>query len=132
MSPFDPDSGLWRDVPRRHDEDDLQRAVVQYLRWSLPSDATAWHIPNGGQRHSKAAARLVGLGLVAGMPDLELLYRGHSIFLELKTKLGHASSVQRQQHRKLQYCGADVLVCRSLDAVETCLRELGVPLKGHV
>src|SRR5262245_24212042 len=118
-------------APRRHDEDDLQRAVVEYLRWCLPDDATYFAVPNGGQRHAKAAARLVGLGLRAGVPDLEIIHRGTPLFIELKTARGLLSEVQRQMHRKLAYCGAQTFVCRSLDCVEESLREMGVPLRGR-
>jgi hypothetical protein len=117
---------------RRHDEDDFQRDVCQYLRWSLPSDAEYYAVPNGGKRHSKAAARLVGQGVRAGLPDLCVVYRGSTIFIELKTARGVLSEAQRQMHRKLGYCGCTVLVCRTLACVESSLRELGVPLRGSV
>ena len=51
---------------RRNDEEKLGRAVAQYLRFALPDDATFTHIPLGGQRHSRAAARLAGMGTKAG------------------------------------------------------------------
>jgi hypothetical protein len=117
---------------RRHDEEDLQRQVCQYLRWSLPADAEFFAVPNGGKRHSKAAARLVGQGVRAGLPDLCVVYRGSTIFIELKTARGVLSEAQRQMHRKLGYCGCTVLVCRSLEGVECALRELGVPLRAGV
>jgi hypothetical protein len=118
--------------PRAHLEDDLQRQVCQYLRWSLPADAEFFAVPNGGKRHSKAAARLVGQGVRAGLPDLCVVYRGATIFIELKTARGVLSEAQRQMHRKLGYCGCTVLVCRSLGGVECSLRELGLPLRGSV
>jgi hypothetical protein len=121
-----------RRAVRRHDEDTFQKQVCQYLRWSLPADALYFAIPNGSQRHSKAAARLVGQGVRAGIPDLCVVYRGRAIFIELKTARGVLSEAQRQMHRKLGYCGCTVLVSRSLEGVETSLRELGLPLRGSV
>jgi hypothetical protein len=117
---------------RRHLEDDLQRDVCQYLRWSLPADAEYYAVPNGGKRHSKAAARLVGQGVRAGLPDLCVVYRGTTIFIELKTARGVLSEAQRQMHRKLGYCGCTVLVCRSVEGVECSLRELGLPLRASI
>jgi hypothetical protein len=130
-------SGLLPDPPRRgHPEDDLQRSVVQFLRVALPDDAIAYAVPNGGQRHSKAAARLVGLGVRAGIPDLAIVWRGHAIFVELKAAGrtgrtgGSLSAVQRQMIDKLHVCGADVVVCKTLECVEGSLREMGVPLRA--
>jgi len=122
-----------RATPRRHDEDTLQRSVVQYLRWSLPPDAEFYAVPNGGQRHAREAARLVGLGVRAGVPDLALLHAGRPLFIELKTPRGVVSSEQRQMHRKLDYCGGLVGVCRSLAEVEEWLRDAAaVPLRARL
>jgi hypothetical protein len=118
---------------RRHDEDDLQRAVVKYLRFALPDNAICYAVPNGGKRHSKAAARLVGLGVRAGIPDLVVECRGYTkIYIELKTPRGQLSAIQRQMHRKLIDCGCTVLVCRSLVCVQESLLELGMPLRAVV
>ena len=113
---------------RAHEEDDLQRAVVEYLRWALPADAEYYHIPNGGKRPLREARRLVGLGLRAGMPDLGFVWRGRALFIELKTRDGTASAAQLQMHRKLTYCGCPVAVCRSVPQVEAWLRDQGIPL----
>lgn len=127
-------ASLLPDPPaRRHEEDDLQRSVHQFLSWALPANAFHFHIPNGGQRHTKAAQRLVGLGVRAGVPDLCIIFAGRPIFIELKTPHGHLSAAQRQTIDRLRVlCGADVMVCRSLLCVEEALRELGVPLRASV
>jgi len=126
-------ASLWPEPkPRKHLEDELQRAVATYLRWALPDDATFTHLPLGGQRHTKAAARLVGFGTKAGWPDLIIVFRGRALFIELKTLAGVLSDVQKQAHKKLSYCGADVMLCRSVPDVETQLRKAGVPLKARV
>ena len=117
--------------PRREEEWKTQRDFCQHLRWQLPADAEFFSIPNGGMRHSKVQAKLIATGLKAGIPDLCVIYRGAAIFLELKTARGQLSEHQRQMHRKLTYCGATVLVCRSLDGALEALREF-VPLRGSV
>jgi len=122
--------GLFRDPPaRRHEEDDLQRQVLAYLRWALPDDCDVKHTPNGGARHSKAAARLVGLGVRAGHPDLDFIYRGRPFCIELKAARGSVSAVQKQRHGKLERCGCPVYECRTLDQVIEVLTGLGVGLK---
>jgi hypothetical protein len=118
--------------PRAHLEDDLQRAVCQYLRWSLPADAEYFAIPNGGLRHGRAAARLAGQGLRAGIPDLCVVHHGSAYFIELKSAAGALSEVQRQMRRKLEYCGCAVVTCKTLACVENSLIELGIPLRTRV
>jgi hypothetical protein len=119
-------------VRRRHDEDDLQRAAVRYLQVALPADAAFYHPANGGMRSRVAAARLKGLGVMAGVPDLAIVWRGRALFVELKAARGVLSAEQREMHRKLVYCGAEVITCKTLECIETALREIGVPLRGSV
>jgi hypothetical protein len=116
---------------RRHDEDDLQRATVTYLRLAAP-DAVVWHTPNGGLRSPKVAARLKGLGVLAGFPDLAVWHRGNLYLLELKAARGVLSVAQRETQRRLTYNGAAVVTCKTLEGVECSLRELGLPLRGSV
>jgi hypothetical protein len=117
-------------VRRRHEEETLQRAVIAYLRLALPHDGVAYAVPNGGLRSKKVAARLNGTGLVAGIPDIAVVYRGRALFIELKTRTGVVSAAQRETMHKLIYAGADVMLCRSVPDVEAALRECGVPLSA--
>ena len=117
-------------APRRHEEELEHRAFWQFSRWALPPDALAFHVPNGGQRHRKAAQRLSGLGVVRGVPDLAVVWRGKALFLEFKSATGRLSADQRSFHRKLEWCGAPVAVCRSAEDAEAALRGWGVPLQG--
>jgi hypothetical protein len=126
-------ASLFEDKPRaerRHEEDDLQRSVVDFLEIALPVDGVCFAVPNGGMRSKRAAARLRGMGVVAGVPDLEVIYRARAIFIELKTKQGTRSSEQRAMERRLLYAGADVFLCRSIPEVETALRGIGIPLRA--
>jgi hypothetical protein len=119
-------------VRRQHPEDDLQRSVVQFLRLALPPDAVHFSIPNGGKRHPREAARMVGLGLVSGIPDICVIHRGRVAFIELKAKAGVMSAAQKEMTRRLVYCGAAVCLCRSVEDVEAQLREACVPLRASV
>jgi len=119
-------------VARRHDEDDLQRDVVKFLRLALPDDATFYHPANGGLRSRKVAQRLSGMGVVPGVPDLAIVHRGRALFIELKSRRGVVSADQREMHRRLIYCGAAVCLCRSLGEVEAALLEACVPLKARL
>jgi hypothetical protein len=116
---------------RKHGEDDLQRDIFQFLRVALPPNAIAYHVANGGLRSKRQAARLVGLGVVAGIPDIGIIWSGTACFIELKAGRGVVSAAQRETMKKLHYCGASVAVCRSVDEVDTFLRQVGMPLRAH-
>jgi hypothetical protein len=116
---------------RRHLEEDFQRQVVQFLRVAAPERMFFFHVPNGGQRHSKVAAKLIGQGLRAGVPDLAVIWEGQVLFLELKTARGATSLVQRQVHKQLGLAGAWVWVCRTLDEVIEALTAFGIPLRAR-
>jgi hypothetical protein len=118
--------------PRRNDEEQLHRAVWKYLRWALPDEAFAYHPANGGKRSRKVAARMSALGVVAGVPDLAVIYRGRALFIELKARRGALSLDQKHVHQVLNRCGAAVMLCRSVEEVEAQLREASVPLRGSV
>jgi hypothetical protein len=126
-------SSLLPDPPqRRHDEEQLHRAVWKYLRWALPDEAFAYHPANGGKRSRKVAARMSALGVVAGVPDLAVVYRGRAMFIELKARRGALSLDQKHVHQVLSHCGAPVMLCRSVEEVEAQLRDACVPLRGSV
>jgi VRR-NUC domain-containing protein len=117
---------------RRHEEDDLQAQVCTFLKWALPQDATFWAVPNGGRRHPKEAARMVRLGVRAGVPDLCVAYRGRLYCLELKADSGVLSEHQLQMHAKLEKCAVPVAVCRSVGAVEVALKLWDIPLSARL
>lgn len=119
-------------VKRNNAEEVLQRSVMQFLTVALPPDAVAYAVPNGGLRSPREAARMKGMGVVAGIPDIAIVFRGRSFFIELKAKRGVMSAAQKEMQRKLLYCGAVVCLCRSVDDVEALLREACIPLRASV
>ena len=126
-------ASLLPDPPKRRNEEEmLGRRVAKFLRFCLTEDSFWYHVPNGGQRHTRAAQRLVGQGVRAGVPDLCIIHRGKSHYIELKIDGGYLSAVQRQVHAQLNRAGARVAVCRSEPEVEGVLRAWGVALRGTV
>jgi VRR-NUC domain len=117
---------------RRHDEDDLQRAIMRYLDEALGADGVAYAIPNGGKRHAREAARMKGLGVRAGVPDIGICYRGRALYVELKAPRGVLSAAQKEMQRRLNYAGGEVMLCRSIEDCERALRECGVHLRASV
>lgn len=112
-------------------EEQIQRAVTQWLDAALPDDAVFFAVPNGGARHPAVAAKLKATGTRRGVPDLSLVWKGRAIFIELKAKGGSLSPEQRAMHERLTLAGAVVLpIARSVEEVEAFLETLGMPLKG--
>jgi hypothetical protein len=72
----------------------------------------------------KVAVRMKRMGLRAGFPDLQLMVPGsikddgsvsHGLLMELKTKKGSLSDVQKLYHSKLSFLDYTIIVVRSLD-----------------
>lgn len=113
--------------PTTQSEYELHVAVVRLLDAILVG-AMYFHPPNGGWRSKVESARLKNMGVVAGIPDLVILYDGKTLFIELKKqKTGRVSPAQLVCHAQLAACGHHVEVCRSLDEVIAALDRHGVP-----
>jgi hypothetical protein len=119
-------------APRRHDEADIQHAVMQFLGWALPPDAIAHHSPGEGKRTKRAQGELKRSGYNKGWPDVLVIHQGRCFFIELKAAKGIVSAAQRAMMAKLYYCGCEVLVCKGVPEVQAALQHLGVPLRALV
>lgn len=78
----------------RRDEDRIQADIVKVLRLKgYPTFA----IPNGGYRRKVEAARMKGMGVVAGVADLcVMVSHGRVVWLEIKTEKGRQTLEQQQ------------------------------------
>ena len=117
---------------RQHLEDDLQQSVITFLKWALPLDAKAWHVPNGGMRHTREAARLTRLGVVAGLPDIHIAWQGRLFCLELKAPKGTLSATQVQMIDRLKGCGVPTVVVKSISEVEAALKAWAIPINAKL
>ena len=76
-------------------ESTLQSKCVAYVRNEIkPRYGTFCSIPNEGKREPRFAQRMVAQGLLAGMPDLMLLFKQTVTFFELKEGKGKLSPKQ--------------------------------------
>src|SRR5258705_12269446 len=82
------------EMKRRHPEDDIQAAVCRHLRLRARPGVVWFHVPNGGCRNAREAARLKGMGVLPGVSDLILIRAGKVFCLELKAPKGRASEAQ--------------------------------------
>src|SRR5690349_751155 len=75
--------------PKRHPEDDLAIITAEYLQRFLPENMKDawWHVPNGGKRNVREAARLKRMGVRAGVVDLHFcMPKGQLAVIELKVR----------------------------------------------
>lgn len=98
-------------------EDDLQIQCISSFKFAYPQFAKRiLHIPNGGKRNPREAARLKKMGVLPGASDILItIPRGkwHGMFAELKLGNNDLSSHQEQfikAHENDYYC----VVCWSV------------------
>jgi hypothetical protein len=111
---------------RAQPEAQLQRSLVEHLKWCARTDVWWTHIPNGGWRSRVEAAIFKAMGVQAGAPDLFLIRAGQPLFLELKAPGRKLSPTQIECHAALRRAGATVETFDNIDAALAFLRRLGV------
>lgn len=114
-------------MPRRNNpEEQLQRAVVEYLRWTKPN--CVWFFVNNGARLSKAqAGKAIGLGVLPGVADLVFVLPGGRVgFIELKAPGKYLTKVQITFRDNVLGLGGFYLVACSIEDVECFLKGWGV------
>src|SRR5215831_15408002 len=101
---------------RRQPEAQLQRSVLEHLRWRGVSGLFVFHYPAGGWRSLIEAAIFKSLGVVAGVPDLLLVYQGQLYGLELKTAYGRLTPTQIDTQQRMRGAGAIIATAVEIDA----------------
>jgi hypothetical protein len=115
----------------RRKEQNIQKAIVDHLRWRAVPGAFAFHVPNGGWRSAIEARIFKSLGVVAGVPDLILIHAGRCYGLELKADNGRTTNVQRATHAAMRAAGARVATVYGIDEALAQLADWRL-LKGRV
>lgn len=103
-----------------HDEEHhIQCACVNWFRFQYPEyRSLLFAVPNGGARSKATAGRLKAEGVVAGVADLLLLLPSsgyHGLCIEMKTRTGRQSDLQKEWQAEVEWQGYKYEVCRSLD-----------------
>ena len=100
-------------------EAQIQAAIVDWLRRVMRCEV--FHIPNGGARDKREAAKLKWQGVQAGVSDLCVLWNEQgeprACFIEVKTAKGRLSESQIEWRERVKALGHDYIVARSLDDV---------------
>jgi hypothetical protein len=79
-------------VRRARPEQQLQKAVLDHLRWRAVPCTFAFHPANGGWRSAVEACILKSQGVVAGVPDVIVVHNGKTYGLELKAAGGRGAT----------------------------------------
>lgn len=107
-------------------EDQIQATFFQAIWNRFPETRFClFAIPNGSTRDIREAAKLKATGLVAGQPDMTLIWGGKAYGFEFKTNSGVVSASQRQVHLAWKAQDTPVYVLRdpntAIDIVEAII-----------
>ena len=100
-------------------EDTEQMGVVEWANWNMarfPELKLLFHIPNGGKRDAREAARFKAMGVKAGVPDLCLPVPRNGfagLYIEMKYGKNTTTAKQKEWISALQEQGYKVTVCYS-------------------
>ncbi|MBK8359329.1 MAG: VRR-NUC domain-containing protein [Comamonadaceae bacterium] len=119
-------------VPIKKPEAREQARLVACLRgkWSKIEDVSrrpiVFAVPNGGQRDAREAANLKTQGVLAGIPDLTILFPdAFLVFIEMKAPdEGRLSLAQKDLHPHIVGLGYVVIVAYSAEEALAELRKL--------
>lgn len=101
---------------RQRQEEDLQRAVAQWLR--IQHKSLVWfHVPNGGARNAGEAGRLKAMGVRPGVADLCFVLFGLTAWIELKSASGAPTAEQLAFRDEVQARGQEWHTARTLEEV---------------
>lgn len=120
------------------DEDQIQKAICQFLDKALPCDSYYFAVPNGSvlagnpKQRGMQMNKLKSTGLKLGCPDLFIIIRGAVFAVEVKTDTGKLSDNQKDACDKIMAAGAFWTVARSVEDVERFLTDAGVTLHSTV
>ena len=80
-------------------EDQLQAKIYFWFCTEYPLLRHCFfHIPNGGYRNPREAAKFKAIGVTAGIPDMALVYQGNTHYFELKVGKNKLSEKQMRVH----------------------------------
>jgi hypothetical protein len=120
-------------MKRQYPEDDLAISVKDFLDVALPPEIVWFHVPNGGKRNVREAARFKAMGVLAGVADDVFIMPDAKVgFIELKVGSNTQEDSQKVFETNVTALGCPYVVCRSVHDVQVTLEDWGVQLKGRV
>mgnify|MGYP003146495388 CR=1 FL=1 len=110
---------------RKEPELVLQTEIVSYIRTILKDKVMLTAFPSGGGGMIRGG-KLKRAGLVAGWPDLQLVFKGRYYGLEIKTPIGILSPMQKKIHKQLVSNNCKVAVARSVEQAKEIVVDWGL------
>ena len=102
-----------------HEESDIQMRCVKWFAYQYPQFRTLlFSVPNGGRRDARTGAILKAEGVQAGVSDMILFIPNrdyHALCIEMKTKQGTQSKLQKEWQAAVEVMGYKYVICRCLD-----------------
>lgn len=117
-------------IPREHP---LQAQIARTLTIEIApagkvSDAgVVWYSIDHANYAGKVPGVRLGRGVIAGIPDTFILYRGRAHFVEVKALDGELSGEQRSVIAASLWAGARAAVCRDAFEVLRAIDEWAIP-----
>lgn len=114
----------------------IHRSVVKLLRTVLLPSVVWFHIPNGELRDPVVAGKLKGMGVVAGLPDLCLMWTDKDTeqpvtgWIELKSEKGRLSDKQADMIGRIASLHHHFSVARSVQDVADLIARWDVPRRS--
>ena len=102
------------DIP----EESIHKTVIEWVRLHDKIKGLVIHYPNEGRRTERFGRLLKDMGLRAGVSDLFIAMGNHGFFgawIELKSKHGHVSVLQKQFLKDMDEQNYFTSVCWSID-----------------
>ena len=115
----------------RRPEQEIQRQVFAHIKARAYPGVFAFHIPNGVHSSVRTGLAMKAAGLVAGVPDICVIHRATSHFLELKAGRNKPTHQQKHVMDMLELAGARVAVAHSLDEALYTLECWGILRRDH-
>jgi hypothetical protein len=95
-------------------------------------DGVCWYAVDHANYAGAVPGIRQGRGIVAGILDLFLLWRGQAYFIEIKTPDGQLSEAQKAVATAVLLAGGRVGAVASVEQLLDCLDEWRVPRAGRV
>lgn len=104
-------------------EQEIQINFMAYIAQSGVDGLFVFHVPNGQNVGPFVGTKLQRMGLVAGMPDLMLIHKGHIFGLEIKNDKprGKLSTAQHLTMAALREAGVE---CAVAYGIQDCIDQL--------
>lgn len=119
-------------------EHSLQRLIADVLRLELAPagkvsrDGVVWWSVDHANYAGEVPGIRIGRGIVAGVPDLFVCWRGRAHMIEIKTAVGEMSDAQRSVAAAVLASGGAFGVVRDADETLACLDRWGIPRTRRV